>query len=640
MASRLWVLSFVLTFFAIETIAICQEKAPTAGKPEAKEPETAKSRRDRLAAEVKKTVAKADSPEKEKDTAKAKVQLLALSGNYVDFNEAMSIDATSLLLGGVPAKQKSFYRLCEFIDDLAAKTSIDWIVFDLSDPNLSMNPAQLEEISRRIAKVKGAGKRLVAWLESASSEHLSLAASCDEVIMADFGGVDFPSASMQSVFYREAMDLLGIKASIVRAGDFKGAVEPFMNAQMSDHLRSHYLEMLSSINDARISSIAKGRGLKVADVREIQKKRFLLPQEALTRGLVDRLAPYGTMRETIEKMIDKPTQWLEPAKKTEKEMSFFEVMSMVMNGPKKSTNRTKDSSIAILHLSGVIEDGKDPSPGAIVAGPMVKNIEALIDDEKILGVVVRINSPGGSATASESIRQALKKLADKKPTVVSMGEMAASGGYWISCIDVPVFAEQGTITGSIGVFSLKLSFGSLLRRIGVHMETIALDSSAAAFSPDRPWSEGDETVLQETIDDVYQKFLRLVSKSRGMTVEQVEPLAGGRVWSGSQAKVHRLVDELGGLDDAIAMTAKKAKLEKYKVIHLPEPSSGLDLMQLFGEADDDKIWMRIFPKDTIELLRGSGFSMSTLRTLIKATKPLSQDRPTVWALHPAEMKVR
>ena len=176
MTNRFWVLSFVLAFCSFESIAICQEKTPPASKPESQEADSAKSRRDRLAAEVKKSVAKTDSIEKDKDTAKARVQLLALSGNYVDFNDAMSIDPTSLLLGGAPAKQKSFYRLCEFIDGLAAKSSIDWIVFDLSDPSLSMNPAQLEEISRRIAKVKRAGKRLVAWLENASSEHLSLAA--------------------------------------------------------------------------------------------------------------------------------------------------------------------------------------------------------------------------------------------------------------------------------------------------------------------------------------------------------------------------------------------------------------------------------------------------------------------------------
>ncbi len=256
---------------------------------------------------------------------------------------------------------------------------------------------------------------------------------------------------------------------------------------------------------------------------------------------------------------------------------------MVMSGPKASTNRLKEPSLVVLHLSGVIQDGKQPSPGAMVAGPIVEQIEKLIDDSRVHGVVIRINSPGGSATASEAIRQALKKLADNKPTVVSMGEVAASGGYWISCLGVPVYAEPTTLTGSIGVFSLKLSFGSLLRRIGVHLETIALDPSAAAFSMERPWSDEDVSILQETIDDVYQRFLRLVADSRKLPVETIEPLAGGRVWSGAQAKEHHLVDELGGVDDCLAVVAKKAKLDHYSVVHRPEPSTGFELFELLGE---------------------------------------------------------
>ena len=640
MVSRIWVLFLAFGLCSGNRQIFGQDKEAPAASPKADERESSKARRDRLAAEVKKSNAKTDAESDEKETAKTKVQLLALSGHYVDFNDAISIDPTSLLFGSTPTKQKSFYRLCEYIDDLTKNAAIEWIVFDLSDSSLSMNPAQLDELSRHIAKLKASGKHLVGWLENASNEQLSIAASCDEIVMADFGGIDFPSASMQSIFYREAMDLLGIKASVVRAGDFKGAVEPYMNAQMSEHLRQHYMDMLASINDSRVSLIAKGRGLTVAAVRDIQKKRFLLPQAALASGLIDRLAPYGSMKETVDRLIDKPTQWIEPVKKTEKDMSFFEVMSMMMAEPKKAAGRAKETSIAVLHLNGAIEDGKEPSPGAIVDGPMVKSIEALIDDDKVLGVVVRINSPGGSATASESIRQALKKLSDKKPVVVSMGEMAASGGYWVSCIGVPVFAEQGTITGSIGVFSLKLSFGSLLRRIGVHMETIALDSAAAAFSPDRPWSEADESVLQETIDDVYQRFLRLVAKSRGLTIEQVEPLAGGRVWSGAQAKTHGLVDEIGGLDDAVGMIAKKAKLEKYKIIHRPEPSSGLDLFQLLGEHDKDEILTRMFSNDALDAIRRSGFNLGILRVLLKDAKSYAQDRPTVWALHPEELKVR
>ncbi len=636
-----------LLSFSCFSVGISQDKAPTTEPAQSEASKSAenptadsKSRSTKSESEAKKKAASTTEKPQEKATPpKTKVQLLKLSGIYVDFNEPMGIDPTMLLMNSIPAKQKSFYKLCEFLEDLGENESIPFVVLDLSDPMFLMNPAQLDEMNRRLKVLKSRNKKIYAWLESASSEHLSLAAACDEVIMADFGGVDFPSMSMETAFYRDAMDLIGIKASVVRAGDFKGAVEPFMNAQMSDHLRQHYVEMLESMNDARVSAIAKGRGLPVANIRDIQKKRFLLPKEALSKDLVDQLAPFGSMKETIAKSIGKEIDWIEPSKKAPKEMSFFEVMSVVMSGPKGSTNRLKEPSIVVLHLSGVIQDGKQPSPGSLVAGPIVEQIEKLINDSRVHGVVVRINSPGGSATASEAIRQALQKLADKKPTVVSMGEVAASGGYWISCIGAPVYAEPSTLTGSIGVFSLKLSFGSLLRRIGVHMETIALDPSAAAFSMERPWSDEDVSVLQETIDDVYQRFLKLVADSRKMSVEKVGPLAGGRVWSGAQAKEHHLVDELGGVDDCLAVVAKKAKLDKYSIVHRPEPSTGFELLELLGEQGDEEILLKIFASDAWKTLRSSGFHLDTLRAILKQSlQPSSSSR--IWAILPAELKIR
>ncbi len=591
-------------------------------------------------AEKKSLGRRAGTKEEAKKEAKTKVQLLALSGSYNDLESGVPFDPTSILLGGGGGKVKSFYKLCDYIDDLAKNDSINFVVFDLSDTSLSMNPAQLDEFTRRLTKLKASGKKLYAWLETASTVSLAIAASCDEIIMADFGGIDFPSSSMQTIFYREAMDLLGVKASVVRAGDFKGAVEPYMNSTMSEHLKKHYVDMLTSVNDAVVSIVAKGRGLTSAQVREIQKKRMLLPQEAISRKLVDRLAPYGSMKQTIEGIIGKPVEWVTPTAKPKKELSFFDVMGQVMAGPKESkTAKLRDASIVVMHLSGDIVDGKKAIPGSIVSGASVDAIEELIADDKVMGVVVRINSPGGSATASESIRQALKKLADKKPTVVSMGEMAASGGYWVSCIGVPVYAEQGTITGSIGVFSMKLSVGSMLRRLGVHVESIALDPSAEAFSPDKAWSEDDEKVMQEAIDDVYTRFLRLVSDSRRLDVEVVKSLAGGRVWSGTQAKANGLVDELGGLDDCLAVVAKKAKLEKYEVVHRPEVSSGLDLLELLGEGEEDAIQWSSTANATLRLLQKQGFQLDTLRLLLRHSEQSIHRHPTIWALHPAEIRI-
>lgn len=578
--------------------------------------------------------------EKEKESTATEIRHLTLSGTYVDLVQPMGLDATSLLLGSGPTKQKSFYRLCDYLDAMAKEESLKVIVFDLSDANLDMNSAQLDEFARRMKKLKESKKKTIAWLEDASNVHLTIAATCDQVLMADFGGVDMPSVAMESMFYRDAMDLIGVKASVVRAGDFKGAVEPYMNSVMSDHLRSHYLDMLKSINDASVSRLADARGMKLDDVRKLQSQRIHLPKDALAAGLVDKLVPYGSMKSSVDEIVGGETKWTTPASKAKKELTFFEFMGMMMAGPSSSTTRIREDSIAVLHLSGPIMDGTSPSGGAIISGPVVKVIEEIGKEERIKAIVVRINSPGGSATASEAIRQALVKLAAKKPTVVSMGEVAASGGYWISCIDVPVYAERGTITGSIGVFSMKLSFGSLMKRIGVHVESLTLDDSAAFFAVDRAWSDEDVAKLQSTIDHVYDRFLGLVAESRGMSVDQAKGLAGGRVWSGAQAKEKGLVDSIGGLDDCLAVVAKKAGLENYKVIHRPRVSAGLNLGELFGQSDEDEVWSSAVSSQAIELLQKRGLRLDTTFAILRDAATRTHHRPTVWLLNPAEISVR
>ncbi len=632
----------LLTLGCSATQAFAQKEAAQPAEGSAPAPEKA-------AAEDSKT----ETPEKPRDRRSAKaaekpaekdapcIRLLELSGQYVDLVQPLGLDPTSLLMGGESLKQKSFYKLCDYLHDLSKEEKVSHVVFDLSDAGLDMNPAQLDEVTRRIEKLKAAGKQTIVWLENPSNIQLALASACHQIVLGDFGGVDMPGMSMRSMFYRDAMDLVGVQASVVRAGDFKGAVEPYLNPQMSDHLRQHYLDMLTSINDAQVDRIAKGRGLTVATVREMQKKRLLLPEEALAKGLVDKLAPYGSMRPTIDEMIGKKLEWTKPKAAPRRDISFFELMGRVMAGDKKPTATVKEGTIAVLHLSGTIVDGKKESPGSIVAGPAVKSIEELTSNDKVKAVVVRINSPGGSATASEAIRRALASLADKKPTIISMGEMAASGGYWISCIGQPVYAEKGTITGSIGVFSLKLSMGSLFRRVGIHVESIALDDTAKSDSIDRAWSDQDVKLQQSFVDDVYKKFLQLVSKSRGLTVETLNDLAGGRVWSGTQAKSHKLVDEIGGLDDCLAAVAKKAKLEKYEVIHRPVVKSGFDLLELLGEEESNDVEVRqILTSVAFQSLARHGFDLSATRMLIEQAFAPQAGVPKVWALLPGEIIVK
>jgi protease-4 len=461
---------------------------------------------------------------------------------------------------------------------------------------------------------------------------------------------------METMFYRDAMDLLGIQASVTRAGDFKGAVEPYLNSTMSKHLKAHYLAMLESINSAQVTRIAKGRGLSAGVVRDLQKKRMILPAEALSSRLVDRLVPYGSMKKTIMDGLGENYEWTTPKSKPKREVSIFELMGKAM-APPKDPSKLKENAIVVLHLSGTIEDGKAAKSGAIVSGPTVKLIEDLAADDKVKGVVVRINSPGGSATASEAIRQALDALAKKKTMVYSMGEMAASGGYWITCVGQPIFAEHGTITGSIGVFSLKVSAGTLMRRVGVHVESVTLDSAAGMDALNHAWTEEEIDAMQGFIDTIYNKFLQIASTSRGIPVDTLKTLAGGRVWSGEQAKANQLVDQLGGLDDALSMVAKGAKLDKYKVVHRPEASTGLDLGQLLGGQEDEidiatsALWndsssamssdkiVAILENRLLALLKEHGFRGDATRLLLRSIDWTGKEPPKAWALLGEELKI-
>ena len=600
------------------------------------------------------------SPSDKKQEApkpKMQVRVLALSGSYADLPGSGGLNPADLILGGGLGKPKAFYKLCDYLDDLSHDVQVSHVVFDLSSDSLSMNPAQLDEFSRRLERLRGQGKKCIAWLESASNVHMSIASGCDEILLADLGGIDIPSSSMETMFYRDAMDLLGIHASVTRAGDFKGAVEPYVNSVMSKHLKEHYLAMLDSINNAQVSRIAKGRGLSVGAVRELQKKRMILPAEALASRLVDRLVPYGSLQKTVMDNLGDTYEWTKPKSKIKKEVSIFELMGQAM-APPKNALKIKDDSIAVLHLSGAIEDGKESSPGNIVSGPTVKLIEELTADEKVKGVVIRINSPGGSATASEAIRQALEVLAKKKPLVFSMGELAASGGYWITCIGQPIFAEHGTITGSIGVFSMKVSAGALARRAGVHVESVTLDSAAGMNAINHAWTDEEVDMMQKFIGTVYDKFLQIASASRSIPIDTLKSLAGGRVWSGEQAKANRLIDQLGGLDDALAMVAKNAKLDKYKIVHRPEASGGFDLGSLLGGRDEDtdifsvtnatNRSMDLIPggklistleSKLIDLLKEHGFRGDSTRLLLRSIDVTGKHAPKAWALLGEELRI-
>jgi len=561
---------------------------------------------------------------------------LVLRGAYSEM-PSTSFDPMALVMGG-GLNSKSYFNLVDHLEDLAKRKDVSYVVLDLSQSFL-LSRVQRRDFTQRIAKLNRSGKKTIAWLASVSTLELSVASACHEIFMSKDGMVDIPSATMEHTFYKDLFNLVGVNVTTVRAGDFKGAVEPYTRSSMSVHLRKHYEKMLASMNDVAVAQIAKGRKLPEEKVRQLQQDRLMLPSTAKEQGLIDRLVEPGRMREAIEKRVEGEVEWGAPKKKKPKSFGFTDLFKALMSDEGKGEKNTKPT-VVVYHLSGTIMDGSKAHAGEIIDGPTVKAINGLREDDQVKGVVLRINSPGGSATASENIRVAIANLATAKPIVFSMSDVAASGGYLVACVKAPIFADADTITGSIGVFGMQLAFDALMRRVGVNMETVAIDDAARQMQLGKPWTEEETKKMQAFVDLTYDLFLDRVSKARSIPVEKLKKIAGGRVWTGAQAKELGLVDNIGGLTASINYVRDKVKLTKAEIKHLPKPRDGLDLSSLLGDDDDG-----IFHGDLagrLSKLNALGFDTQALEFLMRHASQ-SMGRPLkshLWMLQPMNFKIR
>ncbi|HEB52555.1 MAG TPA: signal peptide peptidase SppA [bacterium] len=611
MHSRLVVPILLTTALFVQPLLPAQEEAP-ATAPTAKE-----------AKEVK-----------EAPPAKVKIAYLRPSGAYADLPE-VGFDPLSLL-GGGGGKSKPFFTLIERLDELAAAENTE-VLLDLSG-GFALNLAQQREVERALTRVRGANKRITCYLENAGIGSYQIAAQCDRILLADMGSIDLRSPAMNVMHFKDALDLLGVQVDVTRVGEFKGAVEPFMLPAMSEHLRHHYEAMLESMNADIVRRIASGRKLSAGKVRELQATRLFTAKQAVLEGLVDRLVPWAGAKRALALVRggeDFELENIEPERRRRRRLDLMSLFSEMLRGSREE--EIEDPQVVVMHLSGQIADGTDAVPGNMVSGPTVARLDQLAENDLVKGVVVRINSPGGSATASEAIRLALQRLAKKKPLVFSMGELAASGGYWITAIGEPILAEVGTITGSIGVFGMRFRPGPLFRRIGVHTEIVHIDDGPLIDAIDRPWSRSARARIQASVDEVYERFLSVVAESRDMSIEAVDAIAGGRVWSGQQALDNGLIDRIGGVAEAIEMVRERAGIDgDIEVVHRPGPANFADsLFRSLFEARVERIADRSLLRAVLVQCARFGEVVSLLR------EALCGDGATrVYALMPAGLRVR
>ncbi len=493
------------------------------------------------------------------------------------------VDPFSRLGGGGAVKQQRLRDVVRALDAAKTDSHVKAVVLDL-DRFTGGYPAAISEVAAAIGKVRAAGKPVLAYATAYADDSYALAANASEIWVNPLGGAMFAGPGGTRLYYKGLIDKLGVNAHIYRVGKFKSAVEPYMRSDMSPEAKEADLAMYQQILDQWRQEIAKARPkARVADylakpAEIVTAAKGDIAKANLAMGIVDKLGDRLAFGKRVAEIAGAPSG------KPAGNFNRIKLADFVAAHPLP----TGGDAIGVITVAGEIVDGKagpgkaagDTVSAALLKGLAGKNLKAL---------VVRVDSPGGSALASEQIRQAiLQAKAQGLPVVVSMGSLAASGGYWVSTAGDTIFAEPNTITGSIGIFGVIPTFEKTLAKIGVG--TDGVKTTPLSGQPDIYGGTNAETdaLLQSAIEAGYARFIGLVASARKLTPERVNEIAQGRVWIGGTAHQIGLVDRFGGIDDAIAEAARRAKLDPAKVhaVYLEKAPSGW--AQLIASFADDK----------------------------------------------------
>ncbi|WP_016955756.1 signal peptide peptidase SppA [Catenovulum agarivorans] len=423
---------------------------------------------------------------------------------------------------------------------------------------------KLEAIGNKLEEFKQSGKKVIAIGDYYTKNQYFLASYADEVLLHPMGFVQLDGYSMYNSYFKSALEKLKVSTYIFRVGSYKSAVEPFMRNDMSEEAKTANQAWLDELWHIYKDGVASRRGLtadafdeKMADFEtKFAKANYDMAQYSVDNNWVDQLVT----REEIDQKLAEIVGWTDN-KRSYNKVSFKEYLSLVK--PAHAFPQPDGDKVAIVVAKGTILDGHKKA-GEIGGDSTAKLLERARLDDSVKAVVLRIDSPGGSAFASEVIRREIDLLREaNKPVVASMSSVAASGGYWIAASADEIWAHPSTVTGSIGVFGLYMTLEKSLEHIGIHTDGVST-TEWPVLNPAVPLEKSSQNILQKSTERVYQRFLHIVSKHRDMTLAEADKVAQGRIWIGSQALELGLVDNLGNLDDAIASAATLAGIEDYK----------------------------------------------------------------------------
>lgn len=435
--------------------------------------------------------------------------------------------------------------------------------------------ATLKEVRAALERFRAAGKPIIAYNMNWGKREYYLSSVANDIVLNPLGAVEVNGLSSETMFLAGALEKYGVGVQVIRVGKFKAAVEPFILKNMSPESRQQTQKLLGDVWREWRASVGKSRKLNSQQLQAIADNQgLLLADEARQSGLVDQVAYFDQVLGQLKKLTGE-----------EKKDNTFRQISLndyaEVSGKSLGVERNSKNQIAVVYAEGEIVDGQG-SVSQIGGDRFAKIFRELRQDKDVKAVVLRVNSPGGSATASEVMQRELRLTRQVKPVVVSMGDLAASGGYWIVTDANRIFAEPNTITGSIGVFGLAMNVQKLANNNGITWDGVKTGRYADSQTISRPKSPQELALQQRSVNRIYNLFLSKVAQGRNMPQQKVAQIAQGRVWSGVAAKEIGLVDEIGGLDAAIGYAAKQAKLgNDWELQEYPEASSFVE--RLLGQ---------------------------------------------------------
>jgi protease-4 len=477
----------------------------------------------------------------------------------------------------------TLFDVSRSLEKAAKDPAVSAVVMDADDAQLGL--AQIEEIHRRLGAVRRAGKDVWLYSDSFSNATALLGSAANHFTMMPEGNVSFSGLYAESMYFKGLLDKAGVVADVIHIGDFKSFGEEFYRTGPSDFAKQQQEELIGGIFDQIVGKVAEGRKVPAEKVRSLIDLGTFTPQQAQEAGLVDELkhrTDFSAAVREAYKGAEFQHEYSLPDLDGPEITGMFDVFKLMFQADKSKA--VKSDYVAVVSLDSDISNE--------TIAPVRAEILKLIKDENAKALVFRVDSPGGSALASEVLWEATDEWkATKRPFIVSMGEVAASGGYYVSAGADRIFAEEGTITGSIGVVGMKLVLGGAMEKVGITTHATQRGARAGAMSMSKPYTEEETKMVRESMLSVYGTFKKRIESGRGPRLKgELEGMAGGRVYTGKRALELGLVDELGGLGEAIAYAADKAGVSADAAKLSPEPKSALEgLFAKPEKPDDDEI---------------------------------------------------